>query len=85
MPKPKVISQWRKFYNNKMINIVVKHSDWWYQAFIDDKPITRAEVLCEKLEDILYGNGCQKRNKGSFMYKKNVNLVDWQKIDWDKI
>ena len=53
MSKPKVISQWRKFYNNKMINIVVKHSDWWYQAFIDDNQ-SQGQKSCVKNWKIFY-------------------------------
>lgn len=32
-----VIETWRKVYNGKIINIIVKHDDWWYQAFVKIK------------------------------------------------
>lgn len=58
-----VIETWRKVYNGKIINIIVKHDDWWYQAFVNEKPITEADASLESLHNILYGNGCQRKNK----------------------
>lgn len=35
-----IIETWRKVYNGEIIDITVKHDDWWYQAFVNEKPIT---------------------------------------------
>lgn len=72
-----VIETWRKVYNGKIIDITVKHDDWWYQAFVNKKPITK--------HDILYGNGCQREIKENAFEEKYVALMNWQKIDWSKI
>ena len=58
-----VIETWRKVYNGKIINIIVKHDDWWYQAFVNEKPITEADASLESLHNILYGNGCQRKSQ----------------------
>lgn len=80
-----VIETWRKVYNGKIIGITVKHDNWWYQAFVNDKPITKADASLESLHDILYGNGCQKEIKKTAFEEKCVDLMDWQQIDWSKI
>ena len=80
-----VIETWRKVYNGKIIDITVKHDDWWYQAFVNKNPITKADGSLESLHDILYGNGCQREIKKNAFEGKYVNLMNWQKIDWSKI
>ena len=80
-----IIETWRKVYNGKIIDITVKHDDWWYQAFVNKKPITKADGSLESLHDILYGNGCQREIKENVFEEKCVDLMDWQKIDWSKI
>ena len=80
-----VIETWRKVYNGKIINIIVKHDDWWYQAFVNEKPITEADASLESLHNILYGNGCQRKIKGNSFEEKYVDLMNWQKIEWHKI
>ena len=80
-----IIETWRKVYNRKIIDITVKHDDWWYQAFVNEKPITKADGSLENLHDILYGNGCQREIKENTFEEKCVDLMYWQKIDWSKI
>lgn len=80
-----VIETRRKVYNGKIINIIVKHDDWWYQAFVNEKPITEADASLESLHNILYGNGCQRKIKENSFEEKYVDLMNWQKIEWHKI
>lgn len=80
-----VIETWRKVYIGKIIDITVKHDDWWYQAFVNEKPITKADASLESLHNILYGNGCQLEIGKSTLEEKHIDLMDWQKIDWLKI
>lgn len=80
-----VIETWRKVYNGKIINIIVKHDDWWYQAFVNEKPITEADASLESLHNILYGNSCQRKIKENSFEEKYVDLMNWQKIEWHKI
>lgn len=80
-----VIETWRKVYNGKIIDITVKHDDWWYQAFVNEKPITKADGSLESLHNILYGNGCQRKIKENSFEEKYVDLMNWQKIEWHKI
>ena len=80
-----VIETWRKVYNGKIINIIVKHDDWWYQAFVNEKPITEADASLESLHNILHGNGCQRKIKENSFEEKYVDLMNWQKIEWHKI
>ena len=80
-----VIETWRKVYIGKIINIEVKHDDWWYQAFVNNKPITKADASLESLHNILYGNDCQLETSKNTLVEKHIDLMDWQKIDWSKI
>lgn len=78
-----VIEKWIKVYSNRIYDIEVRHEDWWYQAFMYGKPITRADACLDSLQDILYGNGCRKKTGKNTYEEKRVELVmDWQKIDW---
>lgn len=80
------IERWSKIYNDRIFNISVRHEDWWYQAFVNNKPITRADASLDSLHDILYGNGCSKEIGKSTWEEKEVNLTeDWQIINWEKI
>lgn len=78
-----VIEEWIKIYNNRIYDIEVRHEDWWYQAFMHGERITKADASLESLQDILYGNGCRKKDRKGYYEEKSVKLVmDWQKIDW---
>lgn len=78
------IEKWTKIYNKKLIEIQVTAVSWGYQAFVKGNPITKCEVLLEDLNNVLYGNGCQKIEK-NFVKGKHIVLQDWQKINWEKI
>lgn len=81
-----VVEKWIKIYNNRRYDIEVRHEDWWYQAFIHGKHITKADASLKSLQDILYGNGCRKKTGKNTYEEKCVTLVmDWQKIDWSWI
>lgn len=80
-----VIERWRKEFNGKIIDIEVRCCDWWHQAFVNGKPITKGEANLEDLHDILFGNGCIHVKKNNILIKKQIALAaDWQKIDWGK-
>ncbi len=81
-----VIEKWIKIYNNRIYDIEVRHEDWWYQAFIHGKHITKADASLKSLQDILYGNGCRKKTGKDTFEEKSVKLVmDWQQINWPLI
>lgn len=70
----KIIENWIKINNRRLIEIEVRNDDSWYMAYAGDKLLTKADASLESLRDTLYGNGCIRLIGENSWEKKNVEL-----------